>query len=128
MQIERLVGFLLFIGILFFLMFSFYPSTYIEKTISLNILDEDFNGFNDSDFDLFVYRAHVLSSAENANMLKDKIINGGYPSFISPYGDKEKLLAVYVGPFLSKDDILKNITEIKLLSQSKNGEISIWKL
>jgi cell division septation protein DedD len=69
-----------------------------------------------------------LSSKKNANNLKDKINNGGLPSFIEPFGDKKELFAVYVGPFLTEDDIVNNIKLIQDLSESKKGEISKWKL
>ncbi len=36
--------------------------------------------------------------------------------------------AVYVGPFLSEDDIVNNMESIQLLSESSKGEISRWKL
>ena len=44
------------------------------------------------------------------------------------FGDKKELFAVYVGPFLSEDDIVNNMSLIQELSESKNGEISRWKL
>lgn len=89
---------------------------------------EGFKNFSESDFDFFVYRAHILSSKKNAENLKDKINNGGLPSFVEPFGDKKELFTVYVGPFLTEDDIVNNIKLIQDLSESKNGEISKWKL
>ena len=88
----------------------------------------DFNEFNESDFDFFVYRAHVLSSKNNAIKLKEKIVDGGYPAFVDNFDNKENLFAVYVGPFLSEDDIVNNMKSIQVLSESNNGEISRWKL
>ena len=84
--------------------------------------------FDEEYFDLFVYRAHVLSSENNANRIKKKIIEGGFPCFIENFQGKKDRFAVYVGPFLSEDDILKNITLIQNLSESNNGEVSRWKL
>ena len=89
---------------------------------------EGFKNFSESDFDFFVYRAHILSSKKNAENLKDKINNGGLPSFVEPFGDKKELFTLYVGPFLTEDDIVNNIKLIQDLSESKNGEISKWKL
>ena len=89
---------------------------------------EGFKNFSESDFDFFVYRAHILSSKKNAENLKDKINNGGLPSFVEPFGDKKELFTVYVGPFLTEDDIVNNIKLIQDLSESKKGEISKWKL
>ena len=90
--------------------------------------DEGFKVFNESDFDFFVYRAHVLSSRERAENLKNRINDGGYPSFVEEYGNGKDLFAIYVGPFLSEDDIVMNIKPIQLLSESDNGEIVRWKL
>jgi len=90
--------------------------------------DEGFKVFNESDFDFFVYRAHVLSSRERAENLKNRINDGGYPSFVEEYGNGKDLFAIYVGPFLSEDDIVMNIKSIQLLSESDNGEIVRWKL
>ncbi len=150
MKTERLIGLTVFLGIFISFIFVFYPnkdssdssntilsmqnteipnliedSNVIPNEISPN---ERFRNFSESDFDFFVYRAHILSSKKNANNLKDKINNGGLPSFIEPFGDKKELFAVYVGPFLTEDDIVNNIKLIQDLSESKKGEISKWKL
>jgi len=145
MHSERLIGLFALIGTFTLAMYIFYPDNEqadinrIESTqsnIKTEILDTkidnsskaDFQIFTESDFDFFVYRAHVLSSKENANKLKIKINNGGYPAFVEVFGDKKELFAVYVGPFLSEDDIVNNMSLIQELSESKNGEISRWKL
>ena len=44
------------------------------------------------------------------------------------FGSNNNLYAVYVGPFLTEDDINSNIDLIQEVSESKNGEISRWKL
>ena len=140
MRIERLIGLLVLIGSVSLAMYFFYPEKnknlelqnnlkIIESNIKKDTLEaNDFEKFTDSDFDFFVYRAHVLSSKENANKLKIKINNGGLPAFVEVFGDKEELFAVYVGPFLSEDDIVSNMNLVQKLSESKNGEISRWKL
>ena len=140
MRIERLIGLLVLIGSVSLAMYFFYPekNKNLElqnnlKIIKSNIKEDtleanDFEKFTESDFDFFVYRAHVLSSKENANKLKIKINNGGLPAFVEVFGDKEELFAVYVGPFLSEDDIVSNMNLVQKLSESKNGEISRWKL
>ena len=56
------------------------------------------------------------------------MVNGGFPAFVESFGEKKNLYAVYVGPFLSEDDIVNNMELIQALSESKNGEISRWKL
>ena len=145
MHSERLIGLVALIGTFTIAMYIFYPDNEQvdinrieseQSNIKIEILDTkidnsskgDFQIFTESDFDFFVYRAHVLSSKENANKLKIKINNGGYPAFVEVFGDKKELFAVYVGPFLSEDDIVNNMSLIQELSESKNGEISRWKL
>ena len=145
MHSERLIGLLALIGTFTLAMYIFYPANNQvdinsikreQSNIKTEIVDAkidssikgEFQIFTESDFDFFVYRAHVLSSKENANKLKIKINNGGYPAFVEVFGDKKELFAVYVGPFLSEDDIVNNMSLIQELSESKNGEISRWKL
>ena len=150
MKTERLIGLTVFLGIFISFIFVFYPNKNssdssntilsVQNTEIPNLIEdsnvipnelspnERFRNFSESDFDFFVYRAHILSSKKNANNLKDKINKGGLPSFIEPFGDKKELFAVYVGPFLTEDDIVNNIKLIQDLSESKKGEISKWKL
>ena len=137
MQAERIVGLLFFLGIIILFMFVYFPeSSIIKDSEKLEMLAPNneaktnygFKKFETSDFDFFVYRAHVLSSEDNANNLKEKVVNGGFPAFVESFGEKGNLYAVYVGPFLSEDDIVNNMELIQTLSESKNGEISRWKL
>jgi|TARA_A100001015_G_scaffold319532_1_gene442700 cell division septation protein DedD len=136
MTTERFVGLLFLTGVLVFLIVIYYPespkinNSLIKEEVSSIKKDEmiDFKEFNESDFDFFVYRAHVLSSKDNAIKLKEKIVDGGYPAFVDNFSNKENLFAVYVGPFLSEDDIVNNMKSIQVLSESNNGEISRWKL
>ena len=133
MTTERFVGLLFLTSIFAFLVFIFYPdvperNTSIIKQEYSSVEEDGFKEFKESDFDFFVYRAHVLSSENNANKLKEKIVIGGYPAFVETFGDKDNLFAVYVGPFLSEDDIVNNMESIQLLSESSKGEISRWKL
>ena len=136
MTIKRTLGLIFLIALLSFFTITYYPKVYENtsnevnvKSISSSQISEGyFKEFNESDFDFFVYRAHVLSSEDNAKKLKKKIINGGFPVFIEPYGDKGNLYAIYIGPFLSEDDIVNNMDLIKSISESNNGEISRWKL
>ena len=136
MSVERFIGLSFLIGTLSIFIITFYPKPInIDKD---DVLDEivlstkqnlsDFKEFKESDFDFFVYRAHILSSEKNAIKLSKKITDGGYPSFVEAFGDDRDLFAIYVGPFLSEDDIVTNMESIQLLSESKNGEISRWKL
>lgn len=143
MNLNRLVGSTVFISILLTLILYFYPSDVSNQNVISKVTESEdaeimidksdvnvnkFKVFSESDFDFFVYRAHILSSKKNAENLKDKINNGGLPSFVEPFGDKKELFTVYVGPFLTEDDIVNNIKLIQDLSESKNGEISKWKL
>ena len=133
MSAERFVGLLFLTSVFAFLVFIFYPdiperNTLIIKQEYSSTEEDGFKEFKESDFDFFVYRAHVLSSENNAIKLKEKIVIGGYPAFVETFGDKDNLFAVYVGPFLSEDDIVNNMESIQLLSESSKGEISRWKL
>ena len=144
MTFERLVGLFFFIGSILILVITFYPETnsYIvddditeDKNSSSNIkinsnnkLPNNFKNFSISDFDLFVYRAHVLSSKENSESIVNKVNNGGLPAFFEVFEENDKLFAVYVGPFVSESDIVNNMDTIKRLSESQNGEILRWKL
>jgi cell division septation protein DedD len=136
MSVERFIGLSFLIVTLSILIITFYPkSINIDK---VDVLDEivpatkqnlsEFKEFKESDFDFFVYRAHILSSEKNAIKLSKKITDGGYPSFVEAFGDDRDLFAIYVGPFLSEDDIVTNMDLIKSISESNNGEISRWKL
>jgi len=69
-----------------------------------------------------------LRRSINSDKLKEKIVNNGFPAFVESFGDKGNLHAIYVGPFLSEDDIVTNMDLIKSISESNNGEISRWKL
>ena len=144
MTIERLVGLFFFIGSILVLIITFYPetNTFIadddlteDKNSSSNInvksnnnLPDNFKNFSISDFDLFVYRAHILSSKENSEAIVNKVNNGGLPAFFEVFEKNDKLFAVYVGPFVSESDIVNNMDTIKRLSESQNGEILRWKL
>ncbi len=138
MRLERIVGLFFISALIIFLMFIFYPkdlsnnntSDLIKaKKIEIEVTkDENFNEFVETDFDFFVYRAHVLSSKKNADILKNEIEEGGYPAFIENLENNNNLYVLYVGPFLSESDIVNNMGDIQSLSQSNNGEIVRWKL
>ena len=144
MTFERLVGLFFFICSILILVIAFYPETNtfiadddltedknssLNKNISSNNnRPENFKNFSISDFDLFVYRAHVLSSKENSEVIVNKVNNGGLPAFFEVFKENDKLFAVYVGPFVSESDIVNNMDTIKRLSESQNGEILRWKL
>ncbi len=144
MTFERLVGLFFFIGSILILVIIFYPETNSliafddlteDKNTSSNIninsnnnLSDNFKNFSLSDFDLFVYRAHVLSSKASSELIVSKVNNGGLPAFFEVFEENEKLFAVYVGPFVSESDIVNNMDTIKRLSESQNGEILRWKL
>ena len=143
MNLNRLVGSTVFISILLILILYFYPSDIFNQNVISKViepedvdtmirkLDENvdkFKTFSESDFDFFVYRAHVLSSEKNSELIVKKIKNEGFPAFIEALEDNNELFVIYVGPFLSEDDIVNNMEAIQRLSESQNGEISRWKL
>ena len=136
MTIKRILGLFFLIALISLFAIVYYPETTEITSIDVNKdpiysnqnSNGDFKEFNESDFDFFVYRAHVLSSKENAEKLKEKIVNNGFPAFVESLGDKGNLHAIYVGPFLSENDIVTNMDLIKSISESNNGEVSRWKL
>ena len=136
MSKERFVGLIFLIAIFSFSIIKYYPQNNnidellpIQNFSSESIIKENnFREFKESDFDFFVYRAHVLSSKENADKLVAEVLNSGFPSFIESFGENGDLFAIYVGPFLTKDDIVNNMDLIQLVSESSNGEILRWKL
>lgn len=136
MSKERFVGLIFLIAIFSFSIIKYYPQNSMVDEFSplQNSSSEspkkanNFREFKESDFDFFVYRAHVLSSKENADKLVERVLNSGFPSFVESFGENGDLFAIYVGPFLSKDDIVNNMDLIQLVSESSNGEILRWKL
>lgn len=136
MTIKRILGLFFLIALISLFAIVYYPETTEITYIDVNKdpiysnqnSNGDFKEFNESDFDFFVYRAHVLSSKDNAEKLKEKIVNNGFPAFVESFGDKGNLHAIYVGPFLSENDIVTNMDLIKSISESNNGEVSRWKL
>jgi|TARA_A200000113_G_scaffold55861_1_gene47039 cell division septation protein DedD len=136
MTIKRILGLFFPIALITLLTIIYYPKTTEITSIEVNKesissnqnSNGDFEEFNESDFDFFVYRAHVLSSKDNADKLKEKIVDNGFPAFVESFGDKGNLHAIYVGPFLSEDDIVTNMDLIRSISESNNGEVSRWKL
>ena len=104
------------------------PSTKTDLEQPILSVTKDFKILSESNFDFYVYRAHVLSSENNAHRLTEQIKKGGMPSFVEIFNEEKNLFAVYVGPFLSEDDILNNIDIIEKLSESNQGEVKSWKL
>ena len=140
MKLERLLGLLAITGVTLLALFLFFPSRHtddipsFDSSIKIDLeqsilsVTKDFKILSESNFDFYVYRAHVLSSENNALRLTEQIKKGGMPSFVEIFNKEKNLFAVYVGPFLSEDDILNNIDTIKKLSESNQGEVQPWKL
>ena len=137
MSLERLVGISVFISILLALIFIFYPDENIsdlefpDNTNEISNYDNEissFKNFSESDFDFYVYRAHVLSSQTKTEELVIQINNGGFPAFFESLESNKELFVLYVGPFLSENDIVDNMKVIQRLSESQSEEISRWKL
>ena len=140
MKIERLIGLLAISGITLIALFLFFPArqsdeiSFDESTVKTDLeqptlsITKDFKTLTESDFDFYVYRAHVLSSEKNALRVAEQINKGGMPSFVETFNEEKNLFAVYVGPFISEDDILNNIDIIEKLSESNQGEVKLWKL
>ena len=91
MNLNRLVGSTVFISILLILILYFYPSDVSNQNVISKVIEPEdadtmidkpdenvdkFKTFSESDFDFFVYRAHVLSSEKNSDLIVKKIKNG----------------------------------------------------
>ena len=81
-----------------------------------------------SDFDLFVYRVHILSQEDSASAMVTKLKENGIIAFTEIFEENKDLHAVYVGPFIDENDIYNNIELIQKVSGVKTGEIFRWKL
>ena len=89
MKLERLLGLLAMTGITLIALFLFFPSRHqmifllddLQQKIDLEQpilpVTKDFKILSESDFDFYVYRAHVLSSEKNALDLLSKLIRVG---------------------------------------------------
>ena len=97
--------------------------TSVPKNKNLTVMD-----IEQSDFDLFVLRVHVLSSEENAAAMVKKLEENGLIAFTEIFGENKDLHAVYVGPFIDEDDIHTNIELIQKVAGTTKGEIFRWKL
>ena len=149
MHIERLAGLFGISSLIIFVLYFFYPNGSPTLTVESKVTQEDlsevksinnktsdlrkinigdFKSYEEKDFDFFVYRAHILSIRNNADKLVEDIKIAGLPAFVEKFDNEKDLFAVYVGPFISEDDIVVNMNKIKELSKSTNGEITRWKL
>ena len=87
MNLNRLVGSTVFISILLILILYFYPSDVSNQNVISKVIEPEdadtmidkpdenvdkFKTFSESDFDFFVYRAHVLSSEKNSELIVKK--------------------------------------------------------
>ena len=81
-----------------------------------------------SDFDLFVLRLHVLSSEDNAIAMVKKLEESGVIAFTEIFGENKDLHAVYAGHFIDEIDIHNNIELIQKVAGTTKGEIFRWKL
>lgn len=147
MSSERLVGFFVLFGLVTLVFFIFFP----EKSVSnqsilenkkiesveknyknpdkkLLSFDLEFESFDESDFDFFVLKGNSFEDKKNAERSLNKLNDAGYPAFIEKSEKINNFYVVYVGPFLEKNDILNDIENIQIISESKNEEILRWNL
>ena len=107
MNLEKIVG-LVFVILMGLIIFTFVlsPQPKYQDSISYQ-LAPDARSLTKNDFEMYVVRVNVFENEENALTLK-KNINKYFPAYAEALPNNE-LIAVYVGPFRSKDDINKNI-------------------
>ena len=106
MKLERLLGLLAMTGITLLALFLFFPSRHTDDISTVDSstktdleqpilsVTKDFKILSESNFDFYVYRAHVLSSENNALRLTEQIKKGGMPSFVEIFNEEKNLFAV----------------------------------
>ena len=126
MNLEKIVGlvFVILMGLIIFI-FVLSPQPKYQDSISYQ-LAPDARSLTKNDFEMYVVRVNVFENEENATTLK-KNINKYFPAYTESLPNNAELIAVYVGPFRSKDDINKNIEFIYEISETDSGEIVLWK-
>jgi len=126
MNLEKIVGliFVILMGLIIFI-FVLSPQPKYQDSISYQ-LAPNARGLSKDDFEMYVVRVNVFENEENAKSLK-KNINNYFPAYIESLPSNDDLIAVYVGPFRTKEDIKKNIEFIYEISETDSGEVVSWK-
>ena len=148
MTFERLVGLFFFIGSILILVITFYPETnsYMvddditeDKNSSSNIkinsnnkLPNNFKNFSISDFDLFVYRAHVLRVFYHWLYLSEHYSDGyGHVSWacrddLSSRNSQLLLRSSFYDEHIENNNI--TITEVNVSPDLKNAKVYVMPL
>ena len=126
MNLEKFVGliFIILMGLIVFI-FVLSPQPKYKDSISYQLAPK-LAGLNKDDFDMYVVRVNVFKNEENAKALK-KNINNYFPAYTQALPNNDDLIAVYVGPFRTKEDIDNNIEFIYEISDTNSGEVILWK-
>ncbi len=126
MNLEKIVGlvFIILMGLIIFI-FVLSPQPKYQDSISY-LLAPDARNISHSDFDTYAVRVNVFENEENASNLVKKIEKWSFPAYLEVLPNSD-LTAVYVGPFLAKEDIEKNIEFIYEISETDSGEIVLSK-
>jgi len=126
MNLEKFVGFIFIVlmGLIIFI-FVLSPQPKYQDSISYQ-LAPNARGLSQENFEMYVVRVNVFENKENASNLVKKIEKWSFPAYMEELSNND-LIAVYVGPFISKEDIDKNIEFIYEISETDSGEIVLWK-
>ena len=126
MNLEKFVGFIFIVlmGLIIFI-FVLSPQPKYQDSISYQ-LAPNARGLSQENFEMYVVRVNVFENKENASNLVKKIEKWSFPAYMEELSNND-LIAVYVGPFRSKEDIDKNIEFIYEISETDSGEIVLWK-
>ncbi len=127
MNLEKFVGliFVILTGLIIFI-FILSPQPKYQDSISYQ-LAPNARSLSKSDFDMYALRVNVFKNEENALILRNKIKKKSFPAYIEPLQNNESLIAVYVGPFRTKEDIDKDLEFIYEISETDSGEVVLWK-
>ena len=126
MNLEKFVGliFVILIGLIIFI-FVLSPQPKYQDSISYQLAPNARN-LSKSDFEMYVVRVNVFENEENAITLR-KNIKKYFPAYTEALPNNEDLIAVYVGPFRTMEDVDKNLDFIYEISETESGEVVLWK-
>lgn len=126
MNLEKFVGliFVILIGLIIFI-FVLSPQPKYQDSISYQ-LAPNARSLSNSDFEMYAVRVNVFENEENAITLR-KNIKKYFPAYTEALPNNKDLIAVYVGPFRTMEDIDKNLNFIYEISETESGEVVLWK-
>ena len=127
MNLEKFVGliFIILMGLVIFI-FVLSPQPKYLDSISYQ-LAPNARSLTKGDFEMYAIRVNVFQNEENASNHVKKIKKWSFPAYMEELPNNSDLIAVYIGPFRTKEDIEKNIELIYEISEAETVEVVLWK-